>query len=38
VPVLVRQCSAEGLLKPIIYIDLIGLNDRTQLEYGYNGG
>jgi len=26
VPVLVRQCSAEKLLKPIIYIDLIGLN------------
>jgi hypothetical protein len=27
VPVLVRQCSAEKLLKPIIYIDLIGLNE-----------
>ena len=27
VPVLVRQCNAEGLLKPIIYIDLIGLNE-----------
>jgi hypothetical protein len=26
-PVLVRQCSAEKLLKPIIYIDLIGLNE-----------
>ena len=26
-PVLVRQCNAEGLLKPIIYIDLTGLNE-----------
>jgi hypothetical protein len=27
VPVLVRQCSAEKLLKPIIYIDLMVLNE-----------
>ncbi|MFZ0244532.1 toll/interleukin-1 receptor domain-containing protein [Candidatus Binatus sp.] len=27
VPVLVRRCNAEGLLKQIVYIDLVGLNE-----------